>query len=217
MKNGLEEMQFHNVYILRNCKPLTPIAEEELAMNVVEPYRLCIFSRIMREKGVEEAVRAVAAANAHYKRTVFFLDIYGQVDDDQVEWFQHLSASFPDEIQYCGVAPFEKSVGIIKPYFALLFPTKFYTEGIPGTIIDAYAAGVPVIASQWENFSDIVNPNVTGIGYPFTQPELLEDILIRIAQEPAQIQSMKKACLKKAQEYLPDYALNTLWDVLFSK
>ena len=215
MKTGLEELQFGNTHILKNCKPLTPLTEEQLENHAEEPYRLCMFSRIMREKGVEEAVNAVTSANTHYKRTVFCLDLYGQVDDNQTAWFEEKSASFPPEIRYCGVAPYDQSVEILKSYFALLFPTKFYTEGIPGTIIDAYAAGVPVISSEWENFLDIVDPDVTGIGYPFSQPEQLTEILIDLVSVPQKIQSMRKNCLIKAQEYLPENALGILWDRLF--
>ena len=215
MKNGLEKMQFGNTHILKNCKPLTPLTEEQLENHAEEPYRLCMFSRIMREKGVEEAINAVTSANTHYKRTVFCLDLYGQVDDNQTAWFEEKSASFPPEIRYCGVAPYDQSVEILKSYFALLFPTKFYTEGIPGTIIDAYAAGVPVISSEWENFLDIVDPDVTGIGYPFSQPEQLTEILIDLVSVPQKIQSMRKNCLIKAQEYLPENALGILWEMLF--
>ena len=142
------------------------------------------------------------------------MDIYGQVDDGQISWFEDLSTKFPAEVQYCGVAPFDKSVEILKSYFALLFPTKFYTEGIPGTIIDSYAAGVPVISSEWENFADIIDNGTTGITYPFDKPEKLSQILIDIAEDPSTILHMKSNCLKKVQEYLPDNALQILWDVL---
>ncbi len=44
----------------------------------------------------------------------------------------------------------------MKKYDLLLFPTKYYTEGIPGTIIDAYFSGLPVLVSRWENHNDIL-------------------------------------------------------------
>jgi len=216
MKKGLEDMRFNNVSILLNCKPLVPVSDTDLIYHKTEPYKLCVFSRIMKEKGIEEAVNAVVTTNEFYKRKVYSLDIYGQIDDGQTSWFEKLSETFPDEIKYCGVVPFEKSVDIIKTYFALLFPTKFYTEGIPGTIIDAYASGVPVIASEWENFSDIIEPNVTGIGYPFLQSEILKDILIEIVRNPIRILDMKRNCLNRSYDYLPNNALATLWESLFS-
>ena len=66
---------------------------------------------------------------------------------------------------------------MLKNYFLLAFPTKFYTEGIPGTILDAYAAGVPVIASKWESFFDVIEEGKTGIGYEFDNQKELEKIL----------------------------------------
>mgnify|MGYP002519543662 CR=1 FL=1 len=32
-----------------------------------------------------------------------------------------------------------------------------YTEGVPGTIIDAYAAGLPIISAKWLNYGDILD------------------------------------------------------------
>ena len=57
--------------------------------------------------------------------------------------------------------------------------------------------------------------DVTGIGYPFSQPERLNDVLIEIARDPKKITEMKKNCLVKAGEYLPQNALGVLWDELF--
>ncbi len=47
----------------------------------------------------------------------------------------------------------------------MLFPTKFKTEGIPGTIIDAYASGLTVVSSIWDNYNEIIDDGITGIGY----------------------------------------------------
>ena len=94
----------------------------------------------------------------------------------------------------------------------MLFPTHFYTEGIPGTIIDAYAAGVPVICAEWQSFSDIVDRGVTGFGYEFDNAAALEKILYDVAQNPQTMLDMKKNCLRKAKEYLPESAMRVLMD-----
>ena len=99
---------------------------------------------------------------------------------------------------------------VLKNYFALLFPTQFYTEGIPGTIIDAYAAGVPVISSEWESFADVVDDNVTGIGYEFKNNDELIKILENIAADPSLILSMKKNCLTKAEDFTAKYAIGKI-------
>lgn len=214
MKSGLEKLGFSNVYRMPNCKDLQLLSEDELVCGHEVPYKLCTFSRVMEEKGIADAVNAVKAVNAHFGKTVYTLDIFGQVDPRQTEWFEKLCASFPAEIRYCGIIPYDRSVETVKNYFALLFPTKFYTEGIPGTIIDAYAAGVPVISSEWENYADIVTPGMTGFTYPFLKQECMKDILITLAEKPELAAAMKKQCLTKAREYLPENTLDVLFQAI---
>lgn len=215
MKRGLEQMGFGNVHLMPNCKRLNRLTEKQLIRGREEPLRFCIFSRVMKEKGIEDAVEAVKAANAHFGRTACTLDIFGPVDPGETDWFQTLSGSFPQEIRYCGIVPYEQSVETVKAYDALLFPTRFYTEGIPGTIIDAYAAGVPVVASRWESFGDIVEEGVTGIGYPFGDADRLTRILQDLIRSPENLLAMKKNCLRKSEEYLPEQVIGILLNELY--
>ena len=67
------------------------------------------------------------------------------------------------------------SVDVLKSYFFLLFPTKCPGEGIPGTIIDAYAAGLPVVSSLYPNFAEIIDEGVTGLGYEFDNVDAFDD------------------------------------------
>lgn len=210
MKRALEALGFDNVYVMPNCKKLAVLSKEDLVYPSGEPYRLCTFSRVMKEKGIEDAVRAVERVNAELGHTAFTLDIYGQVDAVQTAWFDRLQKSFPPCVRYGGLVPFDRSVEVLKDYFALLFPTLFPTEGIPGTIIDAYAAGVPVVASRWESFSDIMEEGVTGVGYELGSPCGLYDALLWVYKHQEEWQSMKKNCLREAEKYLPENAMRVI-------
>ncbi len=211
MKRALEKYGFSNVILLPNCKKLAVLNEESLRYDTAEPHRLCTFSRVMKEKGMEDAIRAVQFANDHFGRTVYTLDIYGPVDPAQTAWFEELRSRFSPEIHYCGCVDANKSVEILQHYFALLFPTHFFTEGIPGTIIDAYAAGVPVISAKWESFADVVEDGKTGIGYEFDDAHALETVLLQVAETPAILTDMKTNCICKAKDYTPETALNVLF------
>ncbi len=210
MEKALKEQGFENVHIMPNCKPLTILKEDELVYPEHAPYKLCTFSRVMKEKGIEDAVNAVKEVNESLGFQAFSLDIYGQVDQNQTEWFENLKASFPSFVHYCGCADANKSVEKLRDCFALLFPTHFYTEGIPGTIIDAYAAGVPVISARWESYSDIVDEGVTGIGYEFDNEKQFKDILGDVAKHPKTILNMKKFCITAAEKYIPKTAIRIL-------
>lgn len=155
----------------------------------------------MREKGIEDAVNAVVAVNTTLGFQVFSLDIYGQVDGAQTEWFDSLQKEFPSFIRYGGLVLFDKSVDILKDYFALLFPTYYKGEGFAGTLIDAYSAGVPVIAS--------VNENV-GFVYPTRDQFAFEGILKATAEDPTLLLCKKRLCLIEADKYKIDKAVQIL-------
>jgi glycosyltransferase involved in cell wall biosynthesis len=165
MKSDLENRGFTNIYVMPNCKDLKILSVDELIYSNNEPYKLCTFSRVMKEKGIEDAIYVVKSINEKLGRVAYVLDIYGQVDKEYEECFKKLCNGFPPYIKYGGLIQFDKSVEVLKNYFLLLFPTHFTTEGIPGTIIDAYFAGLPIICAKWNNYHEIIDDGKTGIGY----------------------------------------------------
>jgi len=94
MKNSLLLKDLKNIYVMPNFKELRILSEEELVYSREEPLPLCTFSRVMKEKGVEEAVNAVIYVNKIHQRIVYTLDIYGQIDNKQKEWFDQLKSRF---------------------------------------------------------------------------------------------------------------------------
>ena len=212
MKRELEAQGFENILVVPNCKKLTVLSGDALVYPSGVPHRLCTFSRVMKEKGIETAINAIKNVNDRLGDIVYSLDIYGQVDAAQTDWFEDLMNRFPDFVQYCGCVDSHKSVEILQNYFSLLFPTHFYTEGIPGTIIDAYAAGVPVISAKWESYSDVIDEGVTGLGYEFDNTEQLEQILLNVAQNPQVLLDMKENCIRKAEDYIPQNVIQMLME-----
>lgn len=211
MKGALEEQGFANVYVMPNCKDIKALAEEELVCPKGPPFRLCTFSRVMKEKGIEDAVEAVKAANKAAGQVVYMLDIYGQIDVKQTGWFNNLQRAFPDYIHYCGCVDADKSVEVLKNYLALLFPTYYVGEGFAGTLIDAYSAGIPVIASDWKYNAELVNERV-GCIYPTGDQTALIEILNTVAADPSIMIGKRKACIDEAGKYRIDKVAQVLID-----
>lgn len=209
MKTALLAQGFENVYVMPNCKKLTVLSENELVYPDGVPYRLCTFSRVMKEKGIEDSVNAVETVNRELGLTAFTLDIYGQVDSAQTEWFDELQSKFPSYIRYAGLVPFDKSVDVLKEYFSLLFPTYYEGEGFAGTLIDAFSAGVPVVASDWRYNAEIVNENV-GFIFPAGNEQAFVQVLKSIALHPSMVLSKKRHCLREAEKYKIDEAVRVL-------
>lgn len=209
MRKALEAQGFNDVYVMPNFKDLNILKESELVYHHTEPYRLCTFSRVMKEKGIEDAVNAVKTVNEHFGRIVYTLDIYGQVDSAQTEWFNELKSTFPLYIKYGEFVPFDKSVEVLKNYFALLFPTYYEGEGFAGTLLDAMAAGVPVIASDWRYNPEIVNEK-TGYVYPVHDNHAFVTTLISVGNNSDLLLSKKSDCLKVAEKYRAENVIQCL-------
>ena len=203
MKTALEKQGFTNIFIMPNFKNLPILTEKELIYTTKEPFAFCTFSRVMKEKGIEDAINAITQINTKAGHVVATLDIYGKVDDNYAVQFEKLQRTFPPYIKYKGIVPPNKSVDVLKHYFALLFPTHFETEGIPGTIIDSYAAGVPVITALWINYRDVFIENQTGYGFKMGDVKQLSTAIKNAIQNPTLFNTMKPFCLQEAQKYIP--------------
>lgn len=210
MVQDLQKEGYQNVVYMPNCKPLHIVNKEEMPANYQMPYRICTFSRVGRLKGIADAVETVQWVNNKLGKEFYKLDIYGKVEQCDKDWFANLQKTFGDSVRYIGVVPFDKSVETLKDYFFLLFPTKYLTEGIPGTIIDAYAAGLPVVSSLYANFDEIVCEGLTGYGYEFDNIEALKRLLLKIAESPQMILHLKKNCTNEAKKYLPENVMDIL-------
>jgi glycosyltransferase involved in cell wall biosynthesis len=214
MIDVLNKSGLNNVHYLPNFKRLNNLDERELVYSYKEPYKLCTFSRVMKEKGIEDAINVVKTINNSLKKIVFTLDIYGQIDKNYKEQFEKIIEVSPSYISYKGIVNYSKSVEVIKNYFALVFPTYYVGEGFAGTILDAFAAGVPVIASDWKYNKEIIHDKLDGLIFDINNIEMLKMILLEVYKKPNVILEMKMNCLKRAKEYKPENAIKNLIEYL---
>lgn len=212
LQEDLQMLGLNNVSIMPNCKRLSIVSHP--TENTTNPLRLCTFSRVMKEKGIEEAVHAVIECNKKMGRTVYELDIYGQVDQRQQEWFNSLACQFPSFVHYKGCVDYDKSVDVLQTYFALLFPTYYEGEGFAGTLIDAFASSLPVIASDWHDNANIVKDGITGCIIPAQSTKDLSMLLEKVANNPSIIQNMRANCASEAYKYLPEHVIQLLTDLI---
>lgn len=214
MKRDLENQGLTNITIIPNFKNLDILKENEIYYNYEYPLPVCTFSRINKGKGIEDAIATVSMINQKYGKTIYKLDIYGAIGGEYADEFTKIRNNFPEYISYKGIVQPEMSVEIVKKYFLLLFPTRFYTEGIPGTLIDAYCAGVPVISALWLNYVGVFEDEVTGYGYPFGDIEQFEKKMEYAAMNIEKVNLLKKNCLHKAYSFSKDAVMNTICNYL---
>lgn len=207
MKQELEALGLENVEVLPNFKRLRILSPEALPQRSAAPYTFTMFSRVCKTKGMTEAAEAVAQVNGRLGGPVARLRIYGPVEEDYREEFQQVLSRHGDCVQYMGCIPQDQSVEVLRDSFMLLFPSVYPGEGMPGTIIDAFSAGLPVIATDWHFNAQLVVSGVTGYHYDWTKPELLTERILYAIAHPEEVDAMRPGCLEEAKKYAPEAAM----------
>lgn len=64
---------------------------------------------------------------------------------------------------YRGAVEPEAVPGLLARHDALVFPTLYTTEGMPGVVLEAMQAGLPVIASRWPAAHEMIEDGVNGL------------------------------------------------------
>jgi len=216
MQNKLKEQGFENTVIVPNFKNITPIKEDEIKYNFEYPLSFCIFSRVMKEKGITDAICACDRINKDVGKTVCKLDIYGPIHEEYKADFSALCEQYSDFVEYKGLADPNESVGILKNYYMLLFPTRFFTEGIPGTIIDAFSAGVPVIASEWESYRDVLSKK-NSFTYGFDDKDGLYNTMKYCIENVDIVNMCRTECLRSSEFFLQSTAAAVIWNLIVAK
>jgi len=212
MKANLENLGFKNIVIVPNFKNIDILSCDELICEHSEPFKFCTFSRVSKEKGIEDAIEAVMSINKEVGRTFCKLDIYGKIDTDYESRFLSMQEEFPDYIRYMGCVNADESVNVLKNYYALLFPTYYDGEGFAGTLLDAFSSGVPIIASDWKYNSEFVTHGYDGFIFPTHDVNLLKESILNLTDNSESYKTMKNNCLYTAGRYLPSVVVKTILD-----
>lgn len=210
----LIKMGVSNCIYVPNFKNIQSVSLEEVRKNRYDlPLRFCIFSRVEPMKGIEDALIAMQKINKN-KEKCAELDIYGPIQPGYEDWFETIKQKYEGLFQYKGVIEPNQSVECLKHYFALIFPTRYFTEGMPGTIIDAMFSGLPVIARKWAWCDNMLKNGYNGIVYEFDKPELLNDIIENICCNPEIILKMKENCILESEKYSDKRIVNDIIKIM---
>lgn len=202
MKEKLDEIGLVNSFILPNFRYFDHRPDPN---NIIEqPLKLVYFSRVLKEKGIELAIEAVNKINEEANEKLAILDIFGPIQKEYKIEFERLIKMQNINISYKGVLQLDEIHKTLSKYNLMLFPTYYCAEGFPGTIIDSYISGVPVIASDWAYNKEFVLENKTGMLF---KPQNVDDLVLKIRyflNNTNIIKDMRHNCMEKALDYHVD-------------
>lgn len=206
--SSLIELGFSNVFLLRNFKKINPVSSHK-TFDRIKDLRFCTFSRVNKDKGILEAINAIEKINAINKGHNYTLDIFGGIEKDfEVEFNEALNKTIHSH--YCGVVDCDKTVETLINYDCLLFPTKYKTEGIPGTIVDAFASALPIVCSDWKMRKDLIKNGFNGEVFEFDNFESFVDVLNKLINNPLKMTELSKHSLESYSLFEPSLAIKPL-------
>jgi len=95
-------------------------------------------------------------------------------------------------LEYVGHLTSPDVTKLMQQATALIVPSQWY-EGLPMTVIEAYASGTPVIASRLGSLEELVVPKRTGLLFAPQDPEDLAQKIDWISTNPGELPSMRSA------------------------
>lgn len=200
MVSRLNKLGLNNVRRITNFREIPEIKlgvkEDNTRVNFV------FMSRVHPEKGCDMILNCCERLNTKGLVGLYSVDFYGPIFEEYEVDFLNRIQKVPNAL-YRGFLDLSTLSGYtqMSTYDAMLFPTFWGGEGFPGAVIDAYIAGVPIIASDWNMNNEVILENQTGLVIPAKDEESLYQVMLKIIRG-----ELDMSCLKdKCKEYSRDF------------
>jgi len=204
MAQTLSRCGFDNAIYVPNFKRITKYPEKNAQGGVL---RFVFLSRIDSCKGCDYIISVAKRLNVKYQDR-YLIDFFGNIASDYKDFRERVD-SIPN-LNYKGFIDLrdQENYNVLAQYDAMLFPTYWDGEGFPGVVVDAFVAGLPVIASDWHLNKEIVKDGETGFIIKPQDEESLYSVMENCIEKPEILRSMASACQREAGKYDIDAVLN---------
>ena len=166
-------------------------------------------ARMLKDKGISEYINASKIVCERYSYSKYLL--VGNIDKDN-------PASYSEEelhnqlmgtkVQWLGHR--EDVPALLQLADVMVFPS--YREGLPKSLMEAAAAGLPIITTNTIGCKECVDEGVNGYLVPVGDSIILAEKMIAFIQNPELIIKMGKASRIKAEN---EFSLNSVIDKTF--
>ena len=200
LKKELEDYySFNNVDIFPNFRffEFTPKPSES------EKLRIVFMARVMKQKGVDWIFDMADYIKKNGLQEKFSITFFGPEDNEDKQYFESNVAKY-GFVEYRGALQPKEIHETLSNYDVMLLPTHFYTEGLPGSVVDAYISGIPVIVTEWKHSHEFVDNGKSGFIVPFENgKQQMIDRVISLEKDRNLLRSMKANALIKRMEFAP--------------
>lgn len=195
----------NNVVQLNNFRLVDNQVDSIVQLNPNSDIKLVFMARVSPHKGVDTIFSLGERLQSESLDNIS-IDIYGPIEKGYEEKFNDMLQKAPKFIQYKGVIEPQKVYGVLRNYNVMLFPTKYSGEGFPGTVLDAYISGLPIIASGWQYASEFIVNGENGFITEFGNDQDFIEKTLSLLDQPELINSLSLGAFKHKEKYDPEIA-----------
>ncbi|MBR8839339.1 MAG: glycosyltransferase [Stigonema ocellatum SAG 48.90 = DSM 106950] len=123
-----------------------------------------------------------------------------------------LKSNLPNNVEYLGLLPRDKVIHLMQNASFLIFPSEWY-EGFPMTVTEAFATGLPVIASRIGGLTEIVKEGYSG--WHFT-PQDAQDLAHTVQLAWSDTTELQRRGVMARKQYEDYYSLEKNYQMLIS-
>jgi glycosyltransferase involved in cell wall biosynthesis len=214
LKKNLEDEGFKNVEVIPNFRILPNNYEIKINRNNSDTLKIVFMARIMYEKGIYlvlDFYNQYLENRDQFKKGIV-IDFYGPlINEDKAEFMKRVKALHG--INYEGALEPSEIYDTLSKYDFLVLPTFFEAEGFPGTILDAYHSGLPVITTNWKQIPEFVDNGQSGFLIDYDLEQLFNKVKALCNNEDLLLK-MKKYAYQKSNAYSDVKALKILEETL---
>ena len=168
-------------------------------------------ARLSPEKDVANLIRATAIAAKSAPRMRVEIAGGGPCLEDLQLLVANLGVG--DRITFLGEVNDVPAVFVRARMFVL--PSR--SEGIPLTVLESMACGVPVIATRVGGLPEVVEDQLTGLLVPSADPTALADAMLEIWNDPDRRDRMGRAGRRRAEEKFDVRRMVAEYEAIYSE
>ena len=203
MVQQLEACGVNGVIEVPNFKPIHyyPFTDKKYPLNK-QPLRFVFLGRIIPEKGCDYILQAARLLNYLGYKDRYKIDFYGKIAENYNEKF-YKKVNALCNVNYCGFLDLTNREGYntLASYDLMLFPTYWKGEGFAGVFIEAFIAGVPIIATDWAHNKIFKKKKKTALFVPVHNVSDLAEKMKNCIDGNVNIHDMSLQCQNEAKKY----------------
>ena len=182
--------------------PLDEFAFHQRPMPADGSWRFVQACRLIEKKGLKTALRAFAEFHATHPKSKFIIAGDGPMKAELEAFVADIGLR--DAVELRGFLAQPELAALYRDAHVFLHPSEMppdqNQEGVPNSMLEAMATGLPVVATTHGGIPEAVTHERTGLLVPERDPAALHDALRAITSDSAQLYILGRAASRAVQE-----------------